>query len=591
MNLLRPLLKLWLKLECQMITNCSAGLLVKHTSKGGQTLMACWPEKKSIEKSMLLAAEGVMSKKRIHLEKAESEGEYVYLGYPVLVDGDFWGAIVIHTDKMNSKDMQAVVKILQWGITWLQFILYENEVETIGTTLVQYQESGQMISFLTLALKEKSIDEMAIAVVNYIASHLQFDRVSMGILDSRKVHLTAVSFSASFDSRTQAMQNIIAAMYESTNQRSNIQFSLVDEENTNTGLVSRCHHRLIEDHRLNSAATFLVRKGEQILGALTIEQTKTNHITEDVRNYIERCLTLIGSILDLKLQARLGMKQKFWHKIVHFLHRCFGADHPLEKAIAIGVLSFLIILFIPVGYSVAGDAVLQSTNRYLVVSPHDGFIGAVHVKPGDRVKKDQLLVSLKDDDLILERRIVSSQLHQYQMEYDSAFVSGDRSQTAILGSRVDQGKAELSLIEQKLQRTRLKSPMEGMIISDDISQVLGAPTTQGEVLFEIADEGAFFVQIYVHEKNIAFVKSKQLGKLTLASLPGEDFQFEIERITPISELRDGKNYFKLEARLISSTELLRPGMTGTGKISIEKRALGWVWFHEAWNWLRLFFWF
>jgi len=80
-------------------------------------------------------------------------------------------------------------------------------------------------------------------------------------------------------------------------------------------------------------------------------------------------------------------------------------------------------------------------------------------------------------------------------------------------------------------------------------------------------------------------------------------------MTPLSEGSEGRNFFRVEAKFsvsekqveqsptqssTNSTELsqqLRPGMTGSAKIFIERRALGWIWFHDIWNWLRLAFWF
>lgn len=591
MNLLRSLLKLWLKLECQMITSCSAALLIRQTEKGDQTIMASWPENLSVNKAMTQAAAEVIEKKRIHLEKAQSETDDLYLGQPIFVDDVFWGTIVLQIRKSSSKDMQAVVKILKWGMTWLQFLLYQNDIETTATTLTQHQDPGQLIGFLTATLKEKTLDETAITVVNFIASQFQFDRVSLGLARANKIHLTAVSFSATFDVRTQPMQNIVDAMQESLTQGLDIHLTNDAFVEPAPGLITRCHQHLLEEHRLAHTASYLLRRNSRLLGVLTIEQAKGNVIDNKTQSYIEKSLHLVAAILDLKLQAQLGLKQQFRSRFVDFLQRCFGPQHPVEKLIVAGALVFLIALFIPVTWHVAGDAVLQSTNKHLVVSPHEGFIGAVHVKPGDSIAQSQLLVSLKDEELKLERRRLSSQLQQYQLEYDNALASGDRAQAAILNAQVEQGRAELQLVEQKLERTRLKSPIEGVIISDDISQSLGAPVSQGEVLFEIADRESFFVQLFVNEKNIADVKPGQQGKLNLSSLPGEKFQFTIERITPLSELRDGKNYFRLDAKLISTTELLRPGMTGTGKITIEKRALGWIWFHDIWHWLRLTFWF
>jgi hypothetical protein len=49
--------------------------------------------------------------------------------------------------------------------------------------------------------------------------------------------------------------------------------------------------------------------------------------------------------------------------------------------------------------------------------------------------------------------------------------------------------------------------------------------------------------------------------------------YRVERITAISEQRDGRNFFRVEAALESLSERLRPGMEGIAKTEIDERLL------------------
>jgi len=129
-----------------------------------------------------------------------------------------------------------------------------------------------------------------------------------------------------------------------------------------------------------------------------------------------------------------------------------------------------------------------------------------------------------------------------------------------------------------------------MIISDDIQQSIGAPVAQGDTLFEISDAEGFGVTLFIHEKNIAEIKPSQKGELQLSSLPGQYIAISVDRITPLSEVKDGSNYFKVEATLDENTSLLRPGMTGSSRVLIAKKTLGWIWFHDLWHRLRRLAW-
>jgi hypothetical protein len=66
--------------------------------------------------------------------------------------------------------------------------------------------------------------------------------------------------------------------------------------------------------------------------------------------------------------------------------------------------------------------------------------------------------------------------------------------------------------------------------------------------------------------------------------------FHVEQITPISTPQEGRNFFRVEARLQSSAQRVRPGMEGVGKIEVGERKLIWIWTHSLVDWLRLSIW-
>jgi hypothetical protein len=74
-------------------------------------------------------------------------------------------------------------------------------------------------------------------------------------------------------------------------------------------------------------------------------------------------------------------------------------------------------------------------------------------------------------------------------------------------------------------------------------------------------------------------------------MPGEALPIEVEKITPVSTAEEGRNYFKVEARLLEEAQpTLRPGMQGVGKIFVGERKLIWIWTHKITQWWRMFLW-
>ena len=327
-----------------------------------------------------------------------------------------------------------------------------------------------------------------------------------------------------------------------------------------------------------------------MIGAITIEHNKLDDFSAQQKAFIAQVIAISSQVLQLKISAEFGVLQRAKTQSSNWLNRRLGEKNVVKKLLSAAAIVFLFVLFIPVNYQISSEANLQGIYKNILVSPLDGFLGSIKARPGDKVTKGDLLAQLNDDDLHVERRKISSQMQQYQQEYDNALANSNRVQAAIANAQVDQATAQLQLIEQELSRTQLVAPADGIIVSDDISQSLGAPVKQGQILFEIAAASGFLVQIFVDERDIAAIEVGQSGQLKLTSLPNEISTFSVKSITPISQVREGRNYFRVEASLAGESDILRPGMTGTAKIAAGKHSLGWIWFHDVWHWFRLKLW-
>src|SRR5439155_5351257 len=134
------------------------------------------------------------------------------------------------------------------------------------------------------------------------------------------------------------------------------------------------------------------------------------------------------------------------------------------------------------------------------------------------------------------------------------------------------------------------APFDGVVVKGDLSQSLAAPVERGQVLFEVAPLDTYRIVLQVDERDVARVAVGQHGQLLLAATPTESLSFTVEKVTPVSTAREGRNYFRVEARLESTPERLRPGMEGVGKIEVDRRLVIWIWTHQVIDWMRLALW-
>jgi multidrug efflux pump subunit AcrA (membrane-fusion protein) len=224
------------------------------------------------------------------------------------------------------------------------------------------------------------------------------------------------------------------------------------------------------------------------------------------------------------------------------------------------------------------------------VAPVDGFVAEARTRAGDVVRRGDVLGTLDDAELRLERRRWEGRRDEVAQQHRTALALHDRTDVTTLGAQLEQAEAELALLDDQLARARLVAPFDGVVAKGDLSQALGSPVARGDVLFEIASLEGYRIILEVDERDIASVSLGQHGRLTLSSLEGQVMPLVVSRVTPVATAADGRNFFRVEAALAAPSDALRPGMQGVAKIAVGRRSLLWIWTHRLVDWLRLAAW-
>ncbi|MDO6421394.1 efflux RND transporter periplasmic adaptor subunit [Saccharophagus degradans] len=569
--------KLWLRLQCQMINGVAQGVLVQADSAGKPLMVAKWPQELILAEPMADVTKRVFAKQAMQMLR-DTDGT-ILLGHPLEINKVFWGVVVVRMSHRDATGVTAAIKLLKWGETWLQYTLYKQDVPNLEPE----------IAILNKVADEPSLEEAAISLVNYVASFVAAERVCLGLVSQQGVALQAVSFSAHFDRRTPVMLSIAAAMEECVAANQNI---FIDTTSESEQAASACpaHYRLIQNNSQRALRSVLLKNGERVVAVMLIEHSASQAVGEGAVASLMAIAPLIAQAIDLKIAAAKGVSKQLAERARGRLAKWIGPGSWLAKTLIVSALIFVVVMLLPGQYRVTGEAVLQGTQKHLVVASQDGYLAKVNVRPGDQVLVDDVLAQLDDDDLRLQRRKLISELQQHRHTYNNALANSERAQATIASALVDQATIQLELIEQQLKRTLLRSPIEGVVVSEDVSQSVGAPVSQGERLFEIVANQQYRVLLYIDERDIAYIKKQQRGHVVLTSLPGEVFEFDVLKITPLNEVREGRNYFRVEAQLLAAPATLRPGMTGNGKIAVGEFKRGWIWFHNAVDWFRVRFW-
>jgi multidrug resistance efflux pump len=254
------------------------------------------------------------------------------------------------------------------------------------------------------------------------------------------------------------------------------------------------------------------------------------------------------------------------------------------------VLAVLFFSVVNGDYMITADASLEGKVQRAVTAAMQGYILDARARAGDIVRSGDVLATLDDRDLRLERLKLVSQGLQQESERRQAIAEGNRARSRILEAQLGQVQAQIILVDEQIARTRLVAPFDAVVVKGDLSQSLGAAVERGNVLFEIAPLDTYRVIMKVDERDITEVAVGQTGLLALTSMPNEEIALVVEKITPVSVVDQGRNYFRVEAVAKGAIDKLRPGMEGVGKIQVDRRKLFWIWTHKLVHWVHMWVW-
>ena len=576
----------WLNIQCSRLENVQRAIVVFGAPDRGPFLpIAVWPEGATGSPRILVAIESVVATKSsciLNTEDVDVVNSDNVIATPILVDNRICGVVAIEVSQADDALQQKILEDLEWGLVWMQMLVRRGRLTPTDRLVT-------VLELLATSLHHERFQEAAIAVVTEIANIFGCERVSIGFLKGKHAEVIALSHSAQVSKKANVIQNIASAMDEAIDQHATVVYPVLKDAPIQ---IVRSHQELHKKQGENSICTVPYTDGSHIIGAFTLERPVGQPFDTDSVKLFEHAATLLGQILNVKRKEDRWLFEKIGSSFRTNLSKLIGRKHMAFKLVFYSLFAVIAFLCIAEGeYRITADATLEGTVQRVLSAPMAGYIASQHARAGDIVKAGDILFTLDERDLRLEKLKWESQRSQRNREYIEASAEHDRAKAGILNAQIAQANAQIALIDEQLGRTRVAAPFDGILVSGDLSQSLGAPVERGDVLFEIAPLNSYRVILDVDEAEISNIKYDQTGKLVLAAAPDDQLLITIEKITPVSTAEEGKNFFRVEATLDSyGRESLRPGMQGVGKIYIDQRKLIWIWTYKITHWIRMFFW-
>ncbi|HSC00734.1 MAG TPA: HlyD family efflux transporter periplasmic adaptor subunit, partial [Burkholderiaceae bacterium] len=504
-----------------------------------------------------------------------------FIGHPIVVDDQLYGCVALEVEGRTDSALHDLVQRLGWGIGWLE-ALARRKTFTSKARLVT------VLELIATALQHERFQAAATAVVTELATTLACERVSVGFMKDRHIFVRALSHSAAFGKKTNLIRALEAAMDEAADQLATVVYPAPAG---GPFQVTRAHAELTQHHGAGAVCTVPLTAGGMVLGALVLERPAGETFDSRTVELCEQAALLVGPVLDVKRREDRWLAQKAADSLAMHWRHLIGPRHPALKLwTAAAVVATLFLAFADGDYQITANASLEGTVQRAVTAAISGYVAEARARAGDFVREGETLALLDDRDLKLERQKWLSQRAQRSGEYREALADHQRARVRLLEAQLAQAEAQITLIDEQIARTRVRAPFDAVVVKGDLSQSLGAPVERGNVLFELAPLDTYRVIIKVDERDITHVAIGQSGYLALSSLPHEQVPLVVEKVTPVSVVEEGRNFFRVEAAAKGSIDKLRPGMEGVGKIEVERRRLVWIWTHKLVHWVRMWIW-
>ncbi len=303
-------------------------------------------------------------------------------------------------------------------------------------------------------------------------------------------------------------------------------------------------------------------------------------------------------------QATVALRNAQMYKEVPFISMLQPVLEKKRKFMAMGkrrrtfwmAAAAAVLIFLagfPLPLRVDGDAVVAPVHSAQIQPEAEGVVSRVYVREGEHVAHDQVIAELADWQ-------ARSALAQAQAKYQTALLQMNRSLAANDGSeagvqriQADFWKSELARDQELLDKTRLRSPIDGLVATPHVENMVGRRLQYGDSFAEVVDTSRAIVDVAIDDTDSGQLRVGSRASIKLNSFPTRIFRGEVMVVSPRGILQGDSRVFFARIALPNSDGAIRAGMEGRGKVRAGWYPAGYVLFRKpllwiysrAWSWL------
>ncbi len=359
------------------------------------------------------------------------------------------------------------------------------------------------------------------------------------------------------------------------------------------------------------------KKRQKPIGCLVVEQFSESRPLPVLRERADLVADHVAASLHNARKHHDIFLLWLWVAIGRFFAWFRGRNLLISLAVIAGIAAAgTALAFVPWDYRVEGVGKTMPVIQQNVFAPWDGDVVEVFVEGGQKVEAGEPLVQLVSDDLRQQLVTAKNELsHQVEIltttqnELDSAIEQRNTEEIARIGVQelrtrieVDAAKEQVSLLEGRIEKLTVRSPIDGIVATFKVKQKLqNRPVRRTEILLEVMDDtGEWQLELEVPEYRMGHML-KALDRSENQTLPIEyvlatavetSYEAKVRTIaTRTNESEEEGTIVEVYADIDADTlPSRRIGAEVEAKINCGQRSLGYVLFGDVIEFVQRNFW-
>lgn len=643
-----------LNLQCKIVAAEYGAFWVKD-AEGNPVILNSWPNAmqgdqiaSAIRDLLGQSAKSGFERQTSHVLKVSPEGQedQVNIGAHVFVtilraSGKIAGVITVVADCQDPNVISATLPMRE-----LAAGLYEVFVQR--QTAIMAQQDAQTVrnavALLGTTQEAQGFIGAGLNLVNELARQLKCSRVTLGWIKGKGINIVAMSDTEELKRHSEYIRLMEVAMGECLDQEQPVVYPIPENaEPLLAQAVIYSHKKLLANDKGTHIVSIPLRLRDEWVGVLTLERE------DSFDGLLTTQLQLIADVIAPQLADRYESDRWLmghaWNSFTWLASYAVGPKHVGWKLLSILIMVVLMYVFVgSMPYKISADFTIEAQSKRIVPAPYEGDLGSVKVRPGTSVKAGDVLAIINTTELKLQLGESVSQLHVYSLQGQKARAEGKIAEAQQAQAAIKQTQAKINLLQYQIDKSTIRSPIDGVILAGDWYDKLGGVIEKGKPMFEVAPLTNLIPILRINEQDINTIENYihtqgalPTGSLTTRSQPDQDFKFLVRQIVPLATPVNNENVFEVRSKFVTDkwsqttsyeandtaiynnilyraaqtsgpdsklgsiepgadddvwqrANWLRPGMEGLARVDMGKRRIWWVATHRIADMIRLWMW-